>query len=298
MAKSVFQEHAEQWQPEQSELEALRKHEPGVEFTVVAPRGMSEGRHSRVSILEYKIGTDNRRVLWKRMGRGKGLTRSEAEHFESRLRPYRQSLVDGGWNLPLLFHIQSVHGHESEIFSYEELIADGDTEYVLLDPAQPMFRKWWLLERTLETLARYPDKALKRERIAGKELSRLPHGLDLKPANLVLNRQDELYFVDLFGPKELDRQGDWMTYSPKLDTLPPEDLKALCATREGAILRFYRLTEMLWQEREAVETENIRKGFVKLLGSVGIPEQEQELITSELEQGYPWLDQLYAEHKV
>lgn len=298
MTKSIFQEHAERWRPEQLELEALREHEPGIEFTIIAPRGMSEGRHSRVSILEYTGGGDTRRVLWKRMGRGKGLTESEVEHFQSRLRPYRQSLVDYGWSLPLLFHIQSVRGRESEIFSYEELIADGDTEHVLLDPAQPMFRKWWLLEQTLETLARYPDKSLKRERIAGQELSRLPHGLDLKPANLVLNRQNKLYFVDLFGPKEFDDQGDWMTYSPKLDTLPPENLKALCATREGAILRFYRLTEMLWQEREAVGVETIREGFAKLLDSVGIPEQEQKFIRDELERDYPWLDRLYAEHKV
>lgn len=296
-AKDILQQHVEQWMPGKAERETLSRQEPVVEFVTLPAEGMSEGRHSRVSVLEYRVDDIPHRVLWKRMGRDKGLTRPEAELLESRLLPYRSDLQKYGWRLPKIFYTQVVSYEETEIFSYEEVIGKGDAEHLIDHPEEPRFKKWFLLRETLETLARYPAESIRRRPIAGKELTLLPHGLDLKPANVVFDAENNLYFVDLFGPKELDKKGQWLTYSAKLDTLPPDNLMALCATREGAMLRFYRLTEMLWSKHGDVDVSEIRKEFIAMLEST-LPRTEVALIKAEIEGNFPWLDKLYSEQRV
>ncbi len=90
-----------------AEEELLAEHEPGVVFSSTT-KGLSQGRQSRVSILSYQRGSQDYRLVWKRMGASKGLTEKEAVEFHERLRPYRESLISGGWRIPQLFHTRVV----------------------------------------------------------------------------------------------------------------------------------------------------------------------------------------------
>lgn len=293
----LYEAHADQ--ASARELQLLKEHEPGVTFRVLQGAGMSEGRQSRVSVLEYERGQETFAVLWKRMGAGKGLTHGEATALRARLHPYRADLIAAGWQVPQLLYttVAELRG-EHQIFSYEQFIPGGDGEHLLGNRAEPNFRKWYLVEEVIRILGSYPTDRLARTDLAGHRLTRLPHGLDLKLANYVLEQgSNRLSFVDLFGPKELDRRGSWLTYSHKLDSLAPASLLAVCATREGAILRCWRLAEQHWPGNGRT-LEELRTEFVARLADLPLPAEEQAFITSEIEAGYPWLDGLYREHRV
>lgn len=285
--KEYIREHAQLFDPHAAELAKLHLHEAGVWFNVVpAAELISEGRQSKVSILEYRVGDRSERVLWKRMGAGKGLTEDEASMFHARLRPYRAALISAGWNMPELFYTTTVSEKgEWQIFSYEQFVGHGDGDKMLANPEEPNFRKWHLLRRTMETLAAYPSSVL-------------PHGLDLKLANVVLDEQGKLWFVDLFGPKELMPDGSWRTFSSKLDSLAPDRLLRVCATREGMALRMYRLAEKVWTKGGGISAEKLRGEFTTLLGSLGLPDTEVSFIVDEIRGGFPWLDSIYDERKV
>ncbi len=294
-----YERHAEQVTAE--ELQLLKEHEPGLSFRIVGATeaGLSQGRQSRVCILEYEQSGETYQVLWKRMGAGKGLDEAEAATFNARLTPYRQSLVEAGWQLPKLLYtrVAELPG-EHQIFAYEQFIAGGDGEKLLVSPAEPNFRKWFLVSEVVRTLYGYPADRLSRENVGGQVVTRLPHGLDLKLANVVLQAgTNELYFVDLFGPKELDNHGQWLSYSPKLDSLSPDNLRAVTATREGALLRCWRLAEQHWANGYRTPKE-LRADFLRTLTQLALPSDELGLIRSEVEAGYPWLDELYRERAI
>lgn len=295
----LYESHAEIVTAEEQQL--LKEHEPFVDFRVVsaAEAGLSTGRQSRVSVLEYDHNGEAYQVLWKRMAAGKGLTNTEAQAFDSRLEPYRASLIESGWNVPeLYYHRVSSINAESQIFSYEQFIAGGDGEKMLEDSAQPNFRKWFMVEEITRTLARYAPEDLVRTELAGKTVTQLPHGLDLKLANVVLAENDNrLYFVDLFGPKELDEKGSWRSFSPKLDSLDQEALKAVCASREGAILRCWRLAEAHWNNGYE-DIGELRGDFLRHLSRTGLADEEVDFIKQEIEANYPWLNTLYREHRI
>jgi hypothetical protein len=283
----------------EEERAVLEQHEPDVEFRRLEIGGLSQGRQSRVSVLEYGTADgEPRQVIWKRMAADRGLDRAEAQHFHERVGAYREALSAAGWNIPKLFYtgIVPING-ETQVFSYEEFIAGGDGEQMMTDPATPNFRKWYFIEQAIRSLATYPDDV--RRTIRGRQLTMLPHGLDFKAANFVLQEDtDQLYFIDLFGPKELNATGDgWLLYSPKIDDLPPENLLAICATREGAILRFWRLARRLW-ERPKDRRLGLTPEFLERVEAAGIPGRELDLIRSEIVNGCPWLDQLYEEFRV
>lgn len=297
--QEFLREHAELFEPSKAELAALRLHESGVRFEILPPIGISEGRQSRVSILEYRITDESRRVLWKRMGAGRGFTKDEAQLFQSRLLPYRHVLRTAGWNVPESFHTAVVAiEDEHQIFSYERLVGRGDGDNMLMNPEEPNFRKWHLLRSTIQTLARYPRTSLTQEEVAGQKVSRLPHGLDLKTANVVLDESGTLWFVDLFGTKEINKDGSWQTYSTKLDSLKPENLIAVCATREGMILRMYRLVEKAWTSAGGIEQEVLRSDFIVLLESLEMPSGEVSFITDQIHTDFPWLNSIYSERQV
>src|SRR3989344_4681763 len=295
----IFKSHVELFQPVEKELAILKKHEHLVDFKLVPARGISEGRESRVSVLEYEVENQAQQVLWKRMATGKGLSLELATNLHDRLVPYKKELEAYGWTVPTLYYTEPIKlENEAQIFSYEELITGGDGEFMVANREEPNFRKWFVIRSVLETLAEYPASALSRRKVVGQEVSLLPHGLDLKLANVVLNEQGKLYFVDLFGPKEISDDGHWLSYTSQLDSLPEENLLAVTATREGAILRFYRLAEKLWSQSCDIEPAKIRTGFKEMLNNLVLPEIEKKFITSQLDSNFSWLDEIYSERQV
>ncbi len=283
--------------PSPEEVSVLFAQEPGVRFTLARDVEITPGRQSRVSVLEYTQRGRTFRVVWKRMGADKGLVLEEATSMRRRLGPYRQSLEDNGWHIPKLFYsVVEKMSNEFQIYSYEEFIAGGDAEHMIRDPAQPIFRKWYLIEKVLRTLYGYPFD-LRRQTLLGKELTLLPHGLDLKLANLVLEiGQDQLYFVDLFCPKEI-ADDSWVNYTPKLDSLPPDNLRAVTATREGAILRFWRSARKTWEPVRTLRPL-LQDDFLDRLRACDPSPAEFDTIRNEMEGGFEWLNRVYAERSV
>lgn len=276
----------------------LSRDERTATYAVVERPGISQGRQSRVQVLEFNFATRSELILWKHMGVGKGLTEKEAKRFHKRLRTYRRSLRDHGWNIPKLYHTSvSRVGSDWLIFSYEQFISGGDGDHVVRDGSVPNYRKWFLLRTVVETLAEYPPASLKRKVLLGRKLTMLPHGLDLKLANLVAS-DGQIWFVDLFGPKELKGSGGWLTYSRKIDSLAPDKLTAVCASREGLILRLFRLAEPSWISSGSISLDSLRVNFEDVLEQSGIPQREIRFIMDEVSRGYPWLDELYSESRV
>lgn len=190
-------------------------------------------------------------------------------------------------------------GAESQIFSYEEYIPGGDAEHMIADPRVPNFRKWYVVEKVLRALYAYPNMDLVQRALVDKSVHLLPHGLDLKLANLVLHSEtSQLYFVDLFGPKELTPVSrEWVTYSSKLDSLPPDHLRVVTASREGLILRFWRLARRTWEPDKA-RRRLLQDDFLERLKALDPPEPEFRLVRDEVENDFPWLDKIYLEHRV
>jgi hypothetical protein len=274
----------------------LKFDEPQAEYQKLDAQGISVGRQSRVEVLEFPLNGADSRVVWKRMGVKKGLSESEANSLHDRLRPYRRSLRNSGWNIPKLFQTRVIEsGDEYQVVSFESYIPGGDGEYLAQDPLQPNFKKWFLLRSVLETLAEYDKETLTTQKVAGQVVTVMPHGLDLKLANLVVSPDNILYFVDLFGPKELTPELEWLTYTGKLESIAPENLKAVCATRQGAILRLYRLAEQTWVSSGSIAKDELRDGLPGVLAQSGLPDHEIAFIVSEVTQDYPWLDDVYAE---
>lgn len=264
-------------------------------YAVVKRPGISQGRQSRVQVLEFKFATRSELILWKHMGVGKGLTEKEAKRFHKRLRTYRRSLRSG-LEYPQVTYVSRV-GSEWLIFSYEQFIPRGDGDHVFRDGSVPNYRKWFLLRTVVGTLAEYPPASLKRKVLLGRKLTMLPHGLDLKLANLVAS-DGRIWFVDLFGPKELNGSGRWLTYSRKIDSLAPDKLIAVYATREGLILRLFRLAEPSWISSGSIGIDSLRVNFEDVLEQSGIPQKEMRFIMDEVSRGFPWLDELYSESRV
>jgi hypothetical protein len=294
--KGVLEFHASLFKPTPAELSILKKHE-NVQFNEIKPDFISEGRQSRVSLLEYESRNQKNRVIWKRMGAGKTLTREEAERAKNEILPYQKSLRQFGWQMPQIYHLQTVTmEREHQIFSYEEPIGRGDGEKIIGDATEPNFRKWFIVRTVIEQMANYPKTSLRKRSFFGQELTFLPHGLDLKPANVVSTGDRGLFFVDLFGPKLIDPDGDWQFYSKKLDSLPEEKLLAVCATKEGALLRFLRLCELIW-EKSGVPKELVRNGFKEIIRTTDFG-KESNFVINQIESNYPWLENLYSENQV
>jgi len=285
--------------PSSEEISLLGEHEPGVQFRPVRNVAMTPGRQSRVSVLEYDRQGTTYRVVWKRMGADKRLDLDEAKAMRERLSPYRTSLESSGWHVPKLFfsEVEKLN-NEFQVFSYEEFIPGGDAEHMIADPTEPNFRKWYVIEKVLRLLYSYPGDQLTNVSLLGRDLTLLPHGLDLKLANLVLEPSDnQLYFVDLFGPKELTPDGGWRIYSPKLDSLPPDNLRVVTATREGAILRFWRLARKTWEpvrERRPLLLDD----FLDRLAVCDPTSEELGVIREDLTSNFAWLNTIYSERKV
>lgn len=296
--------------PSKSELQELKNHEPSAEYELLEAPGISQGRQSRVSVVNFKFGERYEPIIWKRMAAGKHLTHDEAAELEPRIRTYRRSLREHGWNVPKInhSHITQVED-EWQIWSYDQYIEGGDGDFLVKNPDVPAYQKWYTLRTIIETLAEYPTDSLRRWETGGKTLTGLIHGIDLKLANTVYYR-NMVWFVDLFGPKEIEWtpsreiSGErlfnpkWLAYNKKLDSLDAHKLLLVCATREGSILRLYRLAEELWVETGQIDPKALREQFIKILSEVSLPEGEQDFIIKELESNYKWLNAIYTEKHV
>jgi len=271
--------------------------------------GLSQGRQSEVYIITNhegdptawaELGT-NWVLVWKRMAVHKQLSHDEALRLQSSLRDYQNNLYQAGWRLPALFASEVINGDDGGfgIACAEQFIPGGDGEILLKDPSAPEHRKQALVEEVIMTLyAPHTHGDLPRRVLAGKEVSALPYGLDLKPANIVLIEPEDLLFViDVFGPKQIGDDGQWLTYFSKIDSLPAQSLQAVTASREGAILRFWRLSEQFWAG-DSMNLKERRAWMFDLLLAAGAPRQEVAFIADEISHGYPWLDEIYRESAV
>ncbi len=280
---------------ETEKLELIQRN-PGVHFEIPSMK-FGEGRQSRVSALEIKKGSTSRKVIWKRCGVEKKLLKNEAENLCEHLNPYREVLRAYGWNVPNIFYSEVVQ-QESDyvVFSYEELIEAIDTERMFKEISTAHFERLAVLQKIITTLTNKEHEHLVKKEYFGRTFSQLPYGIDLKLANLILDKQGSLHFVDFFGPKGLTPQGTWETYSTKLDSLSQEKLLVVCATREGCILRMLKLALRHLPHKDM--TIVYFNHFKDIITHSPLPEDEKQYILQELENGFPLLTSVYEESKV
>lgn len=256
-----------------------------------------EGRQSKVSALEIKTPLSVRKVIWKRSGIDKKLDRTEANVFALSLHPYRETLLRYGWHTPeILYHEVVEDEGEYRIFSYEELILAADVERMFKEGGTTHFERFSVIQKTIATLTNHHHGSLSTLHTYGHTFHLLPYGIDLKPANLVLDHKGKLHFVDFFGPKELTEEGDWKTYSTKLDSLSKENLRLVCATREGCILRMLKLC--LQQLPENCDKNYYKNSFAECILHSSLSEEEKRYIMSQVENNFPLLAKIYKEKEV
>ena len=196
--------------------------------------------------------------------------------------------------MPEIYYLDSrkIDG-EYRLVGLEKRIGLIDGDKMIKDSNMPRFVKYHLIENVINTVcfAKCKDSE--------SEFLRLPYSLDLKLANFVIDFDDlKVYFVDIFGPKNLNEKGDFKFYSTKLDGLSQESLISVTGTRAGVILRFYRLLEKSWEQAESDVLGEVRKYFYSLLERVNVTTAEKDFIINEIENNYPWLDTIYEERKV
>lgn len=278
--------------------EKLKLLEANSEITFNTPNiKFGEGRQSRVSALEIVKSDTVTKVIWKRCGVEKKLTKEESQELCRRIAPYRENLKDFGWNVPEVFYSESVElPDENVVFSYEQLIESVDVERMFKDEKTAHFERLSVIQKIIQILTNPHHQKLNKKIYGNYSLSYLPYGIDLKLANLILDAKGQLFFVDFFGPKELNENGSWKNYLTKLDSLPEENLKVICATREGCILRMIKLA--LQNLPKNVEVDTYRRHFIDIISLSSLPEEEKETILTEIENNFPLLDMVYEEYRV
>ena len=280
---------------EEEKLELVKRN-PTVHFEIPSMT-FGEGRQSRVSALEIKKENTTQKVIWKRCGVEKKLHKEEAENLCKRLTPYREVLRIYGWNVPNIFYSEVVEQESGYVvFSYEELIEAIDTERMFKEVSTAHFERLAVLQKIITTLTNKEHEHLLKKEYFGRTFSQLPYGIDLKLANLILDEQGSLHFVDFFGPKELTPEGVWKTYNTKLDSLSQEKLLVVCATREGCILRMLKLALRHLPHKDM--TIVYFNHFKDIITHSPLPEYEKQYILQELENGFPLLTSVYEESKV
>lgn len=256
-----------------------------------------EGRQSRVSALEIVKKDTVTKVIWKRCGIDKKLTEDESHELCSRLSPYRETLKKFGWNVPEIYYSESVQlDDEHVIFSYEQLIEAVDVERMFKDEHTAHFERLAVLQKIISTLTNRQHEQLEEKTYGTYILSQLPYGIDLKLANVILDSQGKLHFVDFFGPKELLDGGSWKNYTTKLDSLSQENLKIICATREGCILRMVKLA--LKHLPDTTDKEVYLGHFIDIVTLSSLPDREKKFIVDEIAGDFPMLDKVYKEYQV
>lgn len=269
---------------------------PGIIFNTPCIT-FGEGRQSRVSALEIVKANMVTKVIWKRCGVEKKLTQEESESLCRHILPYRENLKAFGWNVPEVFYSESVClTNEHVVFSYEQLIESVDVERMYKDEKTAHFERLSVLQKIIHILTNSHHQNLDKKKYGNYMLSYLPYGIDLKLANLILDAKGKLFFVDFFGPKELQKDGSWKNYLTKLDSLSEENLKVICATREGSILRMVKLA--LQYLPKNIEVDVYKKHFIDIISSSSLPDEEKETVLNEIENNFPLLGMVYEEYRV
>jgi len=236
-----------------------------------------------ITLPDFPAGTEA--VLLKRMAAGRGLSHHEARTLRDALGPYQESLRAAGWNIPQLYasHIVQVE-NEWQIWAYEEYIRGANLAAILRHGSNGLAR--YAISRVLATISSYePTRHISH---ADQTLTLLPHGVDLQPTNIVMASTGAFYMIDTFGPKSTTENGELTSYNPQLDSASPRALTIVCATREGALLRFFRKTEALWPTPEDFVDE-----AEEALAFADIPTDEAQLVIADMAAGYELLDEAY-----
>lgn len=280
---------------EEEKLKLLESN-PNISYNIPNIK-FGEGRQSRVSALEIIKQNTTTKVIWKRCGTNKKLTKEESVELCSCITPYRETLKYFGWNVPEVLYSESVKlVDEHVIFSYEQLIEAVDVERMFKDSGTAHFERLSVIQKIVQTLTNTYHQKLNRKTYESYTLSHLPYGIDLKLANIILDTQGKLHFVDFFGPKELQADNSWKSYTTKLDSLTEDNLKIICATREGCILRMIKLA--LQYLPKDINSDTYLNHFVDIIMLSSLPNEEKELIVNEIKNKFPLLDKVYEEYKV
>jgi hypothetical protein len=263
-------------------IDALLKDAPGIE----------RGTQSQIGLIDLPGVPDE--TLLKRMGVNKGLGHDEALRLQGDLITYREQLTAAGWNIPPLHDsVLAKVTDEWQIWEFEQFIT-GTNASALLRLGRSNTMKRYVMKQALRTMSQYIGSELPDSELYGRPLTTLPHGVDLKPANIVIDNLGVMWMVDTFGPKAIDEHGSFVSYNSKLDTLPMNALKAICATRQGAVLRFLRKTQEQWLSSGSSNEEEFIEDVDYALAFTPLPAHETDDIIVEINNGYPWLNAVYA----
>jgi hypothetical protein len=255
--------------------------------------GIELGQQSRPDIINIPGIPED--TLLKRMCAGKGLDRAEAAKISGSLSRYQEELAAAGWNIPqqygaVLARVVS----EWQIWALERFVP-GMTGAEIFRHESNNSMKRHALGQVLGTMASYTVANAPECTLFGRQLTPLPHGVDLKPANIVLDERGKIWMVDTFAPKTIGPEGDFELYSSKLEALPSDASRTVCGTRQGALLRFLRKTQELWLASGSSCTDEFMDDVDYALALTPLPPIETDVILSEMNMGYPWLDRIYAD---
>ena len=166
--------------------------------------GIEPGSQSRVGLID--LANKPEPLLLKQMGSGKGLDYDEALSIHGNYIIYRQQLIDAGWNIPHL-HESALANVEDEwqIWGVEQLI-EGTNAVKLFEHPHNDIMKLHVVKQIGRTLAGYCIEDTEKNYLYGRDLTMLPHGIDLKPENVMVDRLGFVWMVDTFGPKLIDKK--------------------------------------------------------------------------------------------
>ena len=285
-----FDLHTKLQLPTKWELSQLKQFEPYGQFEV-REYPFSYGSQAKIVLLDVQDNPTNRLVVWKRIAADKGLTKEEAVELKNGIYAFNADLKRCGWNVPTIYQIHVIKADGGyQLFSYEQFIEGLEGEHMLKNGAWN-FCKWSLLRQVTDQIAAYSD-LIPGVRFAGYELYQLPHAIDLRPANVVLDEQGIMWNIDFFTPKVINHEtGELHIFNTKLEKLTQDKLLARESTREGILLRFFKLTEMMCQ---SISLDKMREGFIDILDTSELPHAVKDFVSQQIQQNYPFLDKIYA----
>lgn len=245
-----------------------------------------QGSQSVVSVRGQR-GTA--RVL-KRAALGRKLTFQEAQLAVENLKIYRDELRVNGWTLPADSKARIVGGGKAiEVWIIERYVPG--TDLAALPFREAVTSK--AFTQVVNTIASSECRSSFIAFDGAPELSVMSYGVDLKPTNIIVHSQTgDGYLVDTFPPLNFTQRGTFAFYTPKLHKFTSDMLLAVCATREGSLLRFWRLLERRWN-LDAESKRESREIFRETLTSADLSRREIEVILDQIAREYPLLDFYY-----